>query len=496
MIIHSLWPRPLLSQVGERSQIMKNQQRKKQRVVESDNQDYISQLHFSILSNILSSLKVKEAVKTSVLSSQWKHVYANPSNLVLDEENMLKIDYSATNDFKMNRTRAFVRNVKQYLSNVEEVRKIEELKVRFTFLNSEGYSDVDDWIRFAIKRNVEVIDLCLGEENHLSASNDGYVFPCDIVGNEGACASSFKSLKCLRLAHCVLAPHKHCNSGFSTLKTLELLKVDLKSMMHIKILLSSCNNLEWLGISECYNMECLKIVHHKLKYLSLNLCRQLKALVLHSTSLETLEYKGNKIELVFDAPRLKTFYSLVSDSIACHREVWPVFRLSIDLPQLETLMLECSCNMGEVMARRLPTFPRLRNLEIIKVAIKRQDLWWVAKTLKACPILERLELHLKTYSCSDEEIRKESWPPRCPHNFLKEVTITGIRGHSSEIEIAIYLLRNAISLERMTIDPRTKHYLGKGKWDLSETGGNWSIRENVLKHLKQEASSAVKLQIK
>ncbi|RDY07229.1 hypothetical protein CR513_08691, partial [Mucuna pruriens] len=76
---------------------------------------------------------------------------------------------------------------------------------------------------------------CLFEENGLRAPYDGslHVFPCDIVGNEGACAGSsgFKSfLKCLRMAHCILTPHKYCNSGFNnTLTNMKLIKVDLKS---------------------------------------------------------------------------------------------------------------------------------------------------------------------------------------------------------------------------------------------------------------------------
>ncbi|XP_027348158.1 putative FBD-associated F-box protein At5g22720 [Abrus precatorius] len=471
---------------------MKNQHRNKQRVFESNQQDYISKLPNSILCNILSFLKVKEAVKTSVLSSKWRHTYANPTNLVLDADNMLKGEYTDPN--------IFLRNVNQYLSRVKNVQKIDKLKVCSTFSHNNGYTDLDEWIRFATKRNVEEVDLCLLEENQpIGTSNYGtlYVFPCDIVGNEGASASGKSFLKCLRLAHCVLAPHKYHNSGFSKLTTLELLKVDLKAEVHVHILLSSCNNLEWLAFSKCYKFECLKIEHQKLKYLNVNLCAQLKALVIHSTSLETLEYKGCRIKFEFVAPRLKTFFSRVSDSTACHREVWPFFSLSVDLPQMESLMLECSCQMGEVMTNRLPTFPSLRHLEVIKVAVKRQDLRWVAKILNACPMLGRLELHLRTYVCIDEELREINFPPRCLHNHLKEVTITGVRGHSSEIAIAIYLLNNAIALEKMTVDPRGRNYLGNGKWYHSEAE-NWSteVRQKIHKHLEQQASSAVELLIK
>jgi len=347
---------------------MKNQKRKKRRlVIEPKKDDYISNLPNSILCNILSSLKVSEGVRTSVLSSKWKHIYANPTNLILDGENMLKRDHLASNawqyqseelkfKFKKVRTLAFVSNVNQYLSNVQQVQKIYKLRVYFTFgNNSYGSTDLDEWIRFAIKKNVEEIDLCLLEqENHLTAGPNHaslHVFPCEIVGKEGASegASGFKSfLKCLRLAHCVLAPHMPYSHGFSALTTMELFRVDLKSEVHVKILLSSCSNLEWLGFSECYNMENLIIEHpfcQKLKFLNVSLCQQLKKLVLRSTSLETLEYKGREVEFVFDAPRLKTFYSPVSDSTDCHKKLWPIVRLPTHLPQLETLIMQCSSSM-------------------------------------------------------------------------------------------------------------------------------------------------------
>ncbi|GAU41710.1 hypothetical protein TSUD_369140 [Trifolium subterraneum] len=204
-----------------------------------------------------------------------------------------------------------------------------------------GCNDLEEWIRFAVERNVEEIDLCLSEDNHLSAPNDGsfYVFPCDTF--------DFNStLKCLRLAHCVLAPLKSCNYGFSMLATLELFKVDLKSEEHIRILLSSCDNLETLSFSDCYNMDYLKLEHSfckKLKYLKVNLCRQLKGIMLKCNILETLEYVGNKIVFLFDAPMLKSFFGRVSESVPCHGENWLVCKLSTDLPQLENLFLECCC---------------------------------------------------------------------------------------------------------------------------------------------------------
>ncbi|KAL5061549.1 hypothetical protein RYX36_023286 [Vicia faba] len=476
---------------------------KKQRVEETSNQDYISTLPNSLLCNILSSLKINEAVKTSVLSSNWRYVFTNPTNLTFNSENMLVKDYSFSNvcqiskvlifNIKMKRASTFVSNVNKYLSRVTNVRKIDKLKVSFTFHNKGfGCNDLDEWIRFAVERNVEEIDLCLFEDNHLSAPNDSsfYVFPCEDI----VCFNSF--LKCLRLAHCVLAPQKPCYS-FSTLKTLDLFKVDLKSEEYVRILLSSCDNLERLSFSECYNMDYLNVEHSfckKLKYLKVNLCLQLKTIILKSNDLETLEYVGSKVEFFFDTPMLKSFLGRAIESQGYNDENWLVCKLFTLLPHLKNLFLECSC-MSEVMTNRFHTFQNLKHLEVIKVAIFRQDLSWIPIALNACPSLAKLKLHLRTYFNIDEELTH--WFPRSPHNHLKEITLTGIRGYSSEIAIAIYLVKNAISLEKMIVDPRPRIYTGNGKCVCSEACESWNMigRHKVENLLKQEVSSLVELLI-
>jgi hypothetical protein len=93
-------------------------------------------------------------------------------------------------------------------------------------------------------------------------------------------------------------------------------------------------------------MDYLKIEHSfckKLKYLKVNLCRQLNGIMLKSNILETLEYVGSKIAFLFDTPMLKIFFGRVSEFEASRDENWLVCKLSIDLPQLEKLFLECCC---------------------------------------------------------------------------------------------------------------------------------------------------------
>jgi hypothetical protein len=41
-----------------------------------------------------------------------------------------------------------------------------------------------------------------------------------------------------------------------------------------------------------------------------------------------------------------------------------------------------------------------------------------------------------------------------PHYHLKTACMTGFRGNAGQSELAKYIMRNAVELERMTIDPR------------------------------------------
>ena len=93
------------------------------------------------------------------------------------------------------------------------------------------------------------------------------------------------------------------------------------------------------------------------------------------------------------------------------------------------------------------------------------------------------------FGCSS--MREVKRLPRCEHEHLKEVVITGACGHFGEIEIAIYLLNKATVLEKMVIDPRSRYYVGDGKWEISHSCGSWMLigRKRFLEYLTREASS-------
>ena len=67
----------------------------------------------------------------------------------------------------------------------------------------------------------------------------------------------------------------------------------------------------------------------------------------------------------------------------------------------------------------------------------------------------------------------------------------------SKIENAVYLLNNAMALEKMVIDPCTVSYKGHDRWEITEACARWATtrRQTIFKHLRGEVRPPVKLLI-
>nr|CAB3488720.1 unnamed protein product [Digitaria exilis] len=78
----------------------------------------------------------------------------------------------------------------------------------------------------------------------------------------------------------------------------------------------------------------------------------------------------------------------------------------------------------------------------------------LAYLLELAPVLEELVLHMCCFGSAFYfwELREDDFLP-CPHRHLKTVRMTGFHGFHGQIELALYILRNAACLERMIIDP-------------------------------------------
>ncbi|KAK9282587.1 hypothetical protein L1049_010804 [Liquidambar formosana] len=133
---------------------------------------------------------------------------------------------------------AFLNSV-HHLLHLDSDLEVEKLKVYFIFCHDEYGSYLDQWIKFAISKGIEELDLGLLEDRffHAPGNDELYDFPCDIpLRDDGTARGIRSSLKCLPLAYCNLA---HSFLG--------LMRVNLKSDENLHNLLSNCWVLEWLS---------------------------------------------------------------------------------------------------------------------------------------------------------------------------------------------------------------------------------------------------------
>ncbi|XP_048558313.1 uncharacterized protein LOC125539002 isoform X2 [Triticum urartu] len=106
-------------------------------------------------------------------------------------------------------------------------------------------------------------------------------------------------------------------------------------------------------------------------------------------------------------------------------------------------------------------FIHLRHLRLeitfLSLTKRKSDVLDFASLLEAAPLMEKLEFHM-WMDCECVRYRKldgklRSLPPK-PHYHLKLVDITEFYGEKDQLELALYILRNSVALEAMTIDPK------------------------------------------
>eukprot|EP00257_Ricinus_communis_P026949 XP_025014363.1 uncharacterized protein LOC112535855 [Ricinus communis] len=151
--------------------------------------------------------------------------------------------------------------------------------------------------------------------------------------------------------------------------------------------------------------------------------------------------------------------------------MWEVERLHHLLSQLkEVPNLEIlSCIVYTNQAKQLPvaSISAFRNLKQLKIFYfddkNSKDLAWVLDILKAFSLLENLHLTFPPVMLPKAR-KKMKTLCGCTHENLKQVERGGCTDNWHEIELMLFLLKNAIALERMIIHSSIKIDSRYGKW--------------------------------
>ncbi|XP_051229542.1 F-box/LRR-repeat protein At3g03360 isoform X2 [Lolium perenne] len=424
-----------------------------------------------ILRDILSWLSIKQFVRMSILSREWRRLRICHPDLVFTKDTFgintaMDIDKSMTVGELLNMhakklellNRKFIDNVDSVLRPLWSTSTtLDKFVIKFG-LRREHKHYIDRWVSFSITSRAKHIALDFTSDGSSCDSGfDKYVFPlCDLSGPNGSCIMS------LDLGYIFLKlPLSFC--GITNLKKLTLKMVSINGG-DLQRLLLSCALLESLSIEMCSDLSSLCVPQElsQLQYLRVRYCG-MKMLELHAPNLTNFVFDDSLMHTVLSESsklseaifvsnlRVLNGYDDVLDDIFTE--------LPAALPHMDTLLLLLTSSQVQRFSNTRDSFICLRHLNMnLNISLYPDDDSWVmgfVNLLELAPLLEELELHMDHYRHCSSNLRMVTAAQGPLHRHLKSVYMSGFSDVSGLAELAFYILENAIVLERMVVDPVT-----------------------------------------
>lgn len=413
----------------------------------------LSSLPKDILSSITSKLPLKEAARTSILSSQWGRIWLCRPNIDLSYCTVFswsdKLRDCTTRGNRLNR-RKFFKSVNALLQQHEGIGT-ENIRISYPLCNRYAVH-MDKWVKYtASKAKGLILEL---SSLKFGPTTVRYDFPLHMLGTK-----TNSNLRHLDLCFVSLSPPADFR-GFQNLTKLCLQDVNI-TKEDVQRLLSEGNHLECFSIACCKMITSLRIPHYlnRLKFLLILSCPLLEDITL-DCGVPALHYRGPLIPLKLAAPfKLRNLWIELS---SCHSALGFIFsELPATIPHIEMLTLRCNQFQRADVVSKLHGFLSLRHLildlTVIDLPRRTIDILDIGYLLEAAPFVEKLELHMvmdclhKRYCREDGKLR--SLPP-CSHSHLSLVNMTGFIGEKDQLELALHILHNAMVLKALKIHPR------------------------------------------
>ncbi|XP_024012508.1 F-box/LRR-repeat protein At5g02910 [Eutrema salsugineum] len=406
----------------------------------NDGFDFVSSLPDAILHLILSSIPTKSAIRTSVLSKRWRHVWCETPSLSIDSH------------------RVVTRSINKTLASFS-APKITSFHLRTSLVNR--IQPVDSWIEFAISHDAEKLSLEFRDPRVRD-----YNFPDSFYTNSTVkqllvdsgsvvmiprCTVSWTSLKNLSLSYCKLSDESLLKilSGCPLLESLELLFCD--EFRCLDLSQSPClrrlemDRSDWfLGPTEIVapHIHCLRLRHSRLPCRLVDVSSLTEAnLNIYFCDLGTLTpdfLQGNVIKMLAKLQNVEkltvgaTFLQMLSLAALCGVR-FPT--LKVESLTLETMIVR---SVIPGITKLLQNSPGLRKLTI--------------HTVK-CSIIS--EVHLNNYLRSHSLNQRQCWRSKDMLFPGSIETISMLVGKYAESNLVAsfmeLLLRYTTSLEAMVV---------------------------------------------
>ncbi|KAL7086169.1 hypothetical protein ACP275_14G323000 [Erythranthe tilingii] len=408
----------------------------------NDDDDLISQLPDDILISIISHLPTKNAVQTSLLAKRWRnlHRFSPLYTIELGCSYLLKhalVNARPASISKRRIGRLFEQNPHNSAYNIYSLDSF----LRLLHSNSSYKIHSFRLVCCLDKSVTSRFERCISSLGRLDLEKLFLDFRCSprtvytISDLSFSCHlfSKMPSLKCFELSRCCLQPCSGSQFSNNSLQTIVLMNVTVYP---------GPRKLRFCG------------PHLELKYLYISSCARAEEIELHATNLLVFEFCGDRmINLIFDhVPQLESVYlSAYSKNIVPY-----VFgRLALDLPHLKSLNFTTSeiwrCNIKDM---KINMYSNVRRLYINMQDLSKIDIRLLTSILQHCPLLQEFHLNVKFNGSG----RLVGMKQEVCHSELKKVEIGAFEGTEYEMELALYILKSAINLEKMHITKSYRHY--------------------------------------
>lgn len=417
-----------------------------------------------VLQDILSRLSIKEVLRMTVLSREWRQLGICHPDLVFTKETFFGSN-TTMNTHLASRIAEFITKVDNVLrplwsTPTTTTTMLDKFVVKCS-LGRKYKNHIDRWISFSTASKAKHIALDLRSEPSWFESRYGkyILLLCNLSGPNGSCVKSLDlGYMCLKLPRSF--------SGITNLKKLKLHTVSI-SVNDLRCLLQSCALLESLNIDSLLSPRrssleslCIRQVLRRLQYLHVRLC-DLHMIDLNAPNLTEFEFDDYMNKVV-----LSGSLKLSEATFASYRRYLTIVHDALDfvlnelptaLPHVQRLFLQLAFETSVRSSSKTQTsFINLKYLNInLHISGYPPDISWVmgfVNLLELSPFLEELELHMHPHGYIQSDPRTVAAVQGRPHRHLRSVYMTGFCSLLGVPELALYILGNATVLEHMVVD--------------------------------------------
>lgn len=382
--------------------------------------DLISDLPQSIVESILTRLPIRDAVRTSILSTKWRYRWNTLTHLVFDDKCV-----RVFND------RSLVEScLVKFITKALFLHQGPIHKFQLSTSYLQCCSDIDQWILYLSRCGIKELVLELGE-------GEWFRVP--------SCLFNCKKLTRLELFRCEFDPPLTFK-GFLCLKSLSLHQV-LVAPETIGSLISGCPLLESLSLSY-FDSLALTIRAPNLKYLCLegeftDICLEYTPLLV---AMSVAMYMTDDIAEHFEQSSSCNFLKFLGG-----------------VPHLERLVghiyFTKYLSIGEDPEGLQITYNHLKTIELYQVSFEdMKEILVVLRLITNSPNLKELQISgssntLAAIEAPDLDFWSAQCPQGCSFKQLKSVKMTDMSGVPHEMQFIKFLLANSPVLKTLSITP-------------------------------------------